>query len=74
MQHTNGVTCLKLNDNMLATGSYDSTINLWNIETGAVIGTLRGHTSGIRTLQFDDTMLVSGSLDGILRVWKLALG
>ncbi|KAI1464523.1 sulfur controller 2 [Daldinia caldariorum] len=73
-QHTNGVTCLQFDDNMLATGSYDSTIKLWNIETGEVIRTLRGHTSGIRALQFDDRILVSGSLDGDLRVWNWRTG
>jgi F-box/WD-40 domain protein MET30 len=61
--HTNGVTCLQLNDDILATGSYDATIKIWNIETGEEIRTLRGHTSGIRCLQFDDSKLISGSLD-----------
>ncbi|KAI1805891.1 WD40 repeat-like protein [Daldinia bambusicola] len=73
-QHTNGVTCLQFDDNMLATGSYDSTIKLWNIETGEVIRTLRGHTSGIRALQFDNRILVSCSLDGTLRVWNWRTG
>lgn len=26
--HTNGVTCLQLDDNILATGSYDATIKI----------------------------------------------
>ena len=61
--HTNGVMCLQFDDNILATGSYDATIKIWNIETGKEIRTLRGHTMGIRCLQFDDTKLISGSLD-----------
>ncbi|KAI1344181.1 WD40 repeat-like protein [Xylariaceae sp. FL0016] len=75
-QHTNGVTCLQFDDNnnLLITGSYDSTIKLWNIESGEVIRTLRGHTSGIRALQFDDRMLVSGSLDGTVRIWNWRTG
>lgn len=73
-QHTNGVTCLQFDDNMLATGSYDSTIKLWNIATGEVIRTLQGHTSGVRALQFDDRMLISSSLDGTLRVWNWRTG
>lgn len=31
-EHTNGVTCLQFDDNILATGSYDSTIKLWDID------------------------------------------
>ncbi|KAI1634791.1 WD40 repeat-like protein [Biscogniauxia mediterranea] len=73
-KHTNGITCLQFDDNILATGSYDSTIKLWNIETGEVIRTLRGHTMGIRALQFDDRMLVSGSLDGTVKIWNWRTG
>ncbi|KAK7756133.1 hypothetical protein SLS62_001725 [Diatrype stigma] len=73
-QHTNGVTCLQFEENILATGSYDSTIKLWNIETGEVIRTLQGHTSGIRALQFDDRLLVSGSLDKTVKIWNWRTG
>ena len=72
--HTNGVMCLQFDDNILATGSYDSTIKIWDIETGECIRTLHGHTSGIRTLQFDDTKLISGSMDKTLRVWNWRTG
>ncbi|KAI0396955.1 quinon protein alcohol dehydrogenase-like superfamily [Xylariaceae sp. FL0594] len=72
--HTNGVICLQFDDNMLATGSYDATIKIWDIEKGEVIRTLQGHTSGIRALQFDDRMLVSGSLDGTVKIWNWRTG
>ncbi|KAK4123025.1 WD40 repeat-like protein [Parathielavia appendiculata] len=72
--HTNGVTCLQLDDNILATGSYDATIKIWNIETGEEICTLRGHTRGIRALQFDDSKLISGSLDNTIKIWNWHTG
>jgi len=72
--HKNGVMCLQFDDNILATGSYDSTIMIWDIETGECIRTLRGHTSGIRALQFDGKKLISGSLDRTLRVWNWRTG
>ncbi|KAI0405649.1 quinon protein alcohol dehydrogenase-like superfamily [Xylaria palmicola] len=72
--HANGVTCLQFDDNMLATGSYDATIKIWNIEKGEVVRTLQGHTMGIRALQFDDRMLVSGSLDGTVKIWNWRTG
>jgi F-box/WD-40 domain protein MET30 len=75
-EHTNGVTCLQMDQNLniLATGSYDSTIILWDMENGSVIRVLRGHTMGIRALQFNDRMLVSGSLDGTVKIWNWKTG
>lgn len=72
--HTNGVMCLQFEDNILATGSYDATIKIWDTETGEELRTLRGHESGIRCLQFDDTKLISGSMDRSLKVWNWRTG
>jgi F-box and WD-40 domain protein MET30 len=72
--HSNGVTCLQFRDNILATGSYDSTIKIWDIETGQEVRTLVGHASGIRALQFDDKKLISGSLDHTIKIWDWQSG
>lgn len=72
--HQNGVMCLQFDESILATGSYDNTIKIWDIETGECLRTLTGHTLGIRALQFDDTKLISGSLDKTLRVWNWRTG
>ncbi|RKF55032.1 putative E3 ubiquitin ligase complex SCF subunit sconB [Erysiphe neolycopersici] len=72
--HSNGVMCLQLEDNILATGSYDLTIKIWNVDTGKCIRTLKGHTAGIRALQFDNQKLISGSLDQTVRIWNWRTG
>jgi F-box/WD-40 domain protein MET30 len=72
--HTNGVMCLQFNDHVLATGSYDSTIKIWDVDTEQEIRTLRGHSRGVRALQFDDTKLISGSLDHTIKVWNWRTG
>ncbi|KAI9715315.1 MAG: hypothetical protein M1828_000880 [Chrysothrix sp. TS-e1954] len=72
--HNNGVMCLQFDDNILASGSYDSTIKLWNMRSGEAIRTLRGHTLGIRCLQYDESKLVSGSLDRTVKIWDLESG
>lgn len=72
--HENGVTCLQFDHNILATGSYDTTIKIWNVETGEVLRTLRGHTLGIRTLQFDGSKLISGSFDKTIKIWDWQTG
>lgn len=72
--HTSGVMCLQFEDNILATGSYDTTIKIWDTETGEELRTLRGHQSGVRCLQFDDTKLISGSLDRTIKIWNWRTG
>lgn len=74
--HTNSVMCLQFCDvfNILATGSYDATIKIWDLETGQELRTLRGHNAGIRCLQFDETKLISGSLDRTIKVWNWRTG
>lgn len=68
--HTNGVMCLQFEDNVLITGSYDTTVKIWDIDTGEVIRTLTGHTAGIRALQFSGDRLVTGSLDSTVKIWN----
>ncbi|KAF2834561.1 F-box/WD repeat-containing protein pof1 [Patellaria atrata CBS 101060] len=72
--HRNGVTCLQVDDTTLVTGSYDSTIKVWNVENGEELQTLRGHTMGIRCLQFDETKLFSGGMDGKVIMWDWKSG
>ena len=72
--HQNGVMCLQFDDTVLITGSYDTTIKVWDIATGEEIRTLEGHNSGIRCLQFDDSKLISGSIDRTVKIWDWRKG
>ncbi|PLZ57433.1 hypothetical protein CBP24_10530 [Fischerella thermalis WC439] len=56
---------------MLASGSADGTIKLWNIQTKEEICTLTGHTDEVYSLAFspDGQILASGSADGSIRIW-----
>ncbi|KAF1950019.1 WD40 repeat-like protein [Byssothecium circinans] len=72
--HTDSIMCLQFDNTILATGSYDTTIRLWDVETATLLRTLRGHTSGVRALQFDDTKLVSGGLDHTIKIWNWRTG
>jgi F-box/WD-40 domain protein MET30 len=79
--HKDGVMCLQINENLshpcfpiLITGSYDRTVRVWNLETGAQIHCLEGHTSAVRALQFDEVKLVTGSMDHTLKIWNWRTG
>ncbi|KAJ3090568.1 hypothetical protein HK102_003327 [Quaeritorhiza haematococci] len=74
--HTDGIMCMHYDESksLLATGSYDHTIRLWNLETNQCIRVLEGHTRCVRGVQFDDTKIVSASMDGTIRIWNLKTG
>lgn len=57
---------------LLATGSSDSTIRLWNLQSGEVT-VLKEHTSDVYRCDFtpDGRHLASTSQDGSVRIWKV---
>lgn len=58
---------------ILASGSDDKTIRLWDIATGQVMFTLQGHVNTVSSLAFssDGKTLASGSYDGTVKLWDL---
>ncbi|WP_322763155.1 pentapeptide repeat-containing protein [Frankia sp. Cr2] len=56
---------------MIASGSDDHMVRLWNTATGQQIRTLTGHTSPVWSVAFspDGTMIASGSEDHTVRLW-----
>ncbi len=61
---------------ILASGSGDKTIKLWDVEMGSLIRTLTGHTNWVRSVSFspDGRILASGSGYGTVRLWDVGTG
>ena len=61
---------------IVATGSWDKTVKLWNLESGNLVATLCGHTDGILSLSFspDGERLVSAGFDKTVKVWSVKTG
>jgi WD40 repeat protein len=74
--HVHRVICLSYSTDgvQLASGSYDSTIRLWNITRRCHEATLVGHTRSVECLSYsaDGLQLASGSKDRTIRLWNLA--
>lgn len=72
--HKEGITCLRFNRKHLMSGSLDTTIKIWNVETGECVRTLTGHLKGVRSLAFDNQKLITGGFDSTIKVWNYHTG
>ena len=59
--------------NLIATGSEDNTVRIWDSGDGSLVYELVGHTDAVNDLTFssDGSILASGSNDGTVRFWKV---
>ncbi|MBE9069533.1 NACHT domain-containing protein [Leptolyngbya cf. ectocarpi LEGE 11479] len=76
--HTNQIWAISLtaHGKMMASGSLDQTVRLWNLETGQLQQTIRGHNHEIlcNTVSSDGQYVISGSSDRTIRVWHRTTG
>jgi len=71
--HEHKITALTmLPHNMLASGSIDDTIKIWDLQSGECFKTLHGMVSSLVALP--NGTLASGSHDGTINLWNTASG
>ena len=72
--HTAGVHALafKPQSYILASGSFDGTIRIWDMENQEHVRTLRGHTDEVHSIAWspDGSMIASAGADDRVRLWN----
>ena len=59
--------------NILASGSGDRSIKIWNAENGQLIRTLNGHTNSVISVAFGEgNVLASVSDDNSVNIWNIS--
>ena len=72
--HSSGVSSVAFSPDgkTIATGSYDNTVKLWNLE-GKELQTFKGHSSVVSSIAFspDGKTIATGSSDNTVKLWNL---
>lgn len=74
--HSSSISCLRYSEQLLASGSLDATVKLWDLnKSGECIHTLKGHNDIVRCVDFHRSsgILFTGS-DSIVKVFSLQNG
>ncbi|KAF9342636.1 hypothetical protein BGX26_007144, partial [Mortierella sp. AD094] len=65
-----------LKGDRIASGSDDSIVRLWDIDTGECVHTLQGHRSWVRSIAYSPKgdRIASGGADSTVRLWDVDTG
>ncbi|KAF5103473.1 hypothetical protein D0Z03_000190 [Geotrichum reessii] len=74
--HSSSVRALSGHGNTVVSGSYDTTVRVWNVETGECKWVLTGHNQRVYSavLDYKRNRCISGSMDWYVKVWSLDNG
>lgn len=69
-----GYTLLQFDGIHVVSGSLDTSIRVWDAETGSCKHALMGHQSLTSGMELRSNILVSGNADSTVKVWDIITG
>ena len=60
----------------MASGSWDTLIKIWNLESGVQIAELKGHSESVNSVaySYNRKILASASIDETIKIWHVESG
>ncbi|XP_052745807.1 protein FAN isoform X2 [Bicyclus anynana] len=64
-------SCVMVGEHIVAVGSWDNEIYLYDVEYGRIVESFRAHDDSVNCLKWlpKEHLLISGGWDGVVRVW-----
>eukprot|EP00947_MAST-08B_sp_MAST-8B-sp1_P004781 g4781.t1 len=72
--HSSRVMSVAWNGKLLASGSADNTIKIWDTESGECVKTLEEHSGWVNSVAWNGKLLASGSHDKTIKIWDAESG
>ena len=74
--HTVTTVSLSPDGSHLASGSYDKTVSIWNLESVKCLRRIKGHAYPVNSVSWsaNGTRVASGSVDKTVRIWDVKTG
>lgn len=66
--------CFQFDGVHVVSGSLDTSIRVWDVETGQCKHTLMGHQSLTSGMELKNNILISGNADSTVKVWDILTG
>ncbi|XP_070580765.1 F-box and WD repeat domain containing protein 10B-like isoform X2 [Ptychodera flava] len=74
--HAGSVRCVFIDEerNFVLSGSYDTSIRCWDLDSGHCLKIFRGHRNTVMCLDMSGDRIVSGGKDNAVKVWNFLSG
>lgn len=72
--HSSSVICVASQGELAASGSFDYTVRVWNLNSGTCLLILEGHLFTVYCVHLKEPWVISGSGDNSIKVWNLENG
>ncbi|KAL7604084.1 hypothetical protein Lser_V15G15579 [Lactuca serriola] len=69
IEHSDTISCLAVQDNLIYSGSWDRTLKVWRVSDFKCLESIKAHNDAINALTTSKGMVFSASADGKIKAW-----